>query len=163
MTSESDASGRRPGDSDARAFEAEFLRSFGPLPPFKICPIGWQPSALTPVFYGYRHYSSQPVVEEVEDAVIQGGEGITFRLPPANMRVFYPTLDGSPQDAAILQWCGQYPLILFAHGDCELDDGDLYLQTHSCRPRPRALPAIRMAASMPASWPRRSRWPAWPT
>jgi hypothetical protein len=128
MTSESGASERQPDDSGARAFEAEFLRSFGPLPPFKICPIGWQPSALTPVFYGYRDYSSQPVIEGADEAVVLDGGGIAVQLPPANMRVFYPTLDGSPQDAAMLQWCGQYPLILFAHGDCEGDDGDLYLK-----------------------------------
>jgi hypothetical protein len=44
------------------------------------------------------------------------------------MRVFFPSLDGSPQDAAILQGCGLYPRILFfAHGDCN-DDTDHYLR-----------------------------------
>lgn len=35
--------------------------------------------------------------------------------------MFFPSLDGSPQTAGILEGCGPYPLILFAHGQCEMD------------------------------------------
>jgi hypothetical protein len=45
------------------------------------------------------------------------------------MRVFFPSLDGSPQYATILQGCGLYPLILFVHGDCN-GDADHYLRWH---------------------------------
>src|ERR1700749_6258 len=106
MASEPGASGLQPEDGAARAFEAEFLRSFGPLPPVDTCPIGWQPGALTPVFYSYRDYTSQLVNAPPE--VSRGGGGLPFQ-PPANIRVFFPSLDGSPQYAAILQGCGHYP------------------------------------------------------
>ncbi len=66
------------------------------------CPIGWQPSALAPVFYGYRDYT-----------MAQGA--------PTRLRVFYPSVDGAPQNAPILAGCGRYPLILFAHGHCDTD------------------------------------------
>jgi Alpha/beta hydrolase family len=107
MTEE--ASGRHvPGEKELRAFEAEFLRAHGPIPPLDACPIGWQPGALTPVFYGFRDYGQT-----------QGA--------PGNVRVFFPSLDGSPQDAGMLQGCGRYPVVLFAHGDCE-GDPDHYLK-----------------------------------
>jgi hypothetical protein len=32
--------------------------------------------------------------------------------------VFFPSLDGAVFDAPILEGCGRYPLILFAHGNC---------------------------------------------
>jgi len=69
------------------------------LPPGPSCPIGWQPSALAPVFYGYREYTA--------------ADGA-----PLTVRVFFPSLDGSPADAAPLTGCGRYPLILFFHGSC---------------------------------------------
>jgi hypothetical protein len=109
----------------AGAAEAEFLRTWGPLPPFKVCPIGWQPSALAPVFYGYRDYTSQPVSELAVRPGVPGG-GLAG-LAPVNMRVFFPSLDGSPQYASMLAGCGRYPLIVFAHGDCPGDD-DNYLR-----------------------------------
>jgi hypothetical protein len=130
MSSESGARAGKPEGNEARAFEAEFLRFWGPMPPFTICPIGWQPSALAPVFYGYRDYSSQPVDELAREVAIPGGgpgAGVV-RLPPATLRVFYPSLDGSPQDAEILGRCGNYPLILFVHGDCEGGNEGLYRQ-----------------------------------
>jgi hypothetical protein len=70
-----------------------------PLPPGPSCPIGWQPSALAPVFYGYREYS-------------------TADGAPLTVRVYFPSLDGSPSDAAPLLGCGRYPLVLFFHGSC---------------------------------------------
>jgi len=127
MTSEPGASGLQRDDPDARASEAESLRPFDGLPP-STCPIGWQPAALTPVFYGYSDYASGWTLEPGNAAEVdRGGGGGVVRPPPANMRVFFPTLDGSPQDAAILQGCGPCPLILFAHGDCE-GDPDHYLK-----------------------------------
>lgn len=59
----------------------------------------WQPSVLAPVFYGFADHD--------ED------EGL---LSPA--RVFYPSLDGSPQDAPMLTGVGRYPVVLFLHGQC---------------------------------------------
>ena len=63
------------------------------------CSIAWQPSVVAPVFYGARDYSS--------------ADGA-----PTNCRVFFPSLDGAVFDAPILEGCGRYPLILFAHGNC---------------------------------------------
>jgi hypothetical protein len=66
------------------------------------CPIAWQPSAMTPVFYGERDYT-------VDDGA------------PGPVRVFFPSLDGSPSYAPILLGCGRYPVVLFAHGNCSED------------------------------------------
>lgn len=63
------------------------------------CPISWQPSISKPVFYGYRDFGT--------------GDGA-----PADVRVFYPSLEGSPRDAPMLGGCGHYPLLLFLHGHC---------------------------------------------
>jgi pimeloyl-ACP methyl ester carboxylesterase len=68
------------------------------------CPISWRPNALAPVFYGYRDYGPA-----------QGA--------PVALRVFFPSLDGSPQTAPILNGCGRFPVILFAHGQC-LEDAN---------------------------------------
>ncbi|MEO7260161.1 MAG: tachylectin-related carbohydrate-binding protein [Jatrophihabitantaceae bacterium] len=70
-----------------------------PIPLDPACPISWQPSALAPVFYGYREYPA--------------ADGA-----PLTVRVFFPSLDGSPADAAPLLGCGRYPLIMFCHGSC---------------------------------------------
>jgi hypothetical protein len=91
-----------PDEPEPRAVEHEFVRAHGPLPPSAGCPIGWQPSALTPVFYGIRDYDP------------------AFGAP-ARLRVFFPSLDGAVLDAPILEGCGRYPLILFAHGHCQGD------------------------------------------
>jgi hypothetical protein len=69
-------------------------------PPPANCPISWQPSALAPVFYGVRDYG-------------------TAERAPGPCRVFFPSLDGAVFDAPILEGCGRYPLILFAHGHCD--------------------------------------------
>src|SRR5215471_11325828 len=109
MTKEVGDGGYELGEREIRAFETEFVRAHGPLPPLSSsCPIGWQPGALTPVFYGYRDYDQT-----------QGA--------PGKVRVWYPSLDGSPQDADVLQGCGRYPVILFAHGECD-GDVDHYLK-----------------------------------
>lgn len=62
-------------------------------------PIGWGPSILAPVFYGYADYN--PSVGA-----------------PANLRVYYPSLDGSPPCAPFLTGPGHFPLVLFLHGAC---------------------------------------------
>lgn len=64
------------------------------------CPIGWQPSVQTPVFYGARDLGP--------------ADGA-----PGALRVFFPSLDGAVHSAPILEGCGRYPLVLFAHGNCE--------------------------------------------
>jgi hypothetical protein len=79
-----------------------------PIPTLASCPIAWQPNALAPVFYGYRDYG-----------VAEGS--------PTGVRVFFPSLDGSPDSGEILQDCGRYPIILFAHGNCDRDS-DEYLK-----------------------------------
>jgi hypothetical protein len=61
--------------------------------------IGWGPNVLQPVFYGYADYN--PSVGA-----------------PANLRVYYPSLDGSPPCAPFLGGPGHFPLVLFLHGQC---------------------------------------------
>ncbi len=41
------------------------------------------------------------------------------------LRIFYPSLDGAPQDAPMLTGCGRYPLVIFLHGEC-FQDSDHY-------------------------------------
>jgi hypothetical protein len=78
------------------------LVSAGPLPPPATCPIGWQPQALAPVFFGARS--------------IGPAEGA-----PVPLRIFFPSLDGAVESAPLLEGCGTYPLIVFAHGHCPGD------------------------------------------
>src|SRR5262249_54964160 len=92
----------RPDEQRLRAFERAFLRAHRRIPPPDICPIAWQPGALTPVFYGARDLTP--------------AEGA-----PVPLRVFFPSLDGSVFSAPILDGCGRYPVILFAHGACPTD------------------------------------------
>jgi len=54
---------------------------------------------LEPVFYGYADYN--PSVGA-----------------PTNMRVYYPSADGSPQCAPFLAGPGHFPLVIFLHGNC---------------------------------------------
>lgn len=87
------------------------------------CPIEWVPSVFSPVFYGYRDHEltlppPPPDLAPVASAV--PGD-FTVPLPgslSAKCRVFYPTLDGSPQDAPPLTGCATTPLIVFSHGQC---------------------------------------------
>lgn len=73
--------------------------SSGPVPPPATCPIGWQPQALTPVFYGARSLGP--------------GDGA-----PVPLRIFFPSLDGAVESAPLLAGCGRYPLIVLTHGHC---------------------------------------------
>ena len=75
------------------------------------CPVGWQPHAFSPVFYGHRdydHIATDPA------------------SPPVQCRVFYPTVDGSPPDAPLLEGCCKYPLIILIHGNCQGDEANHY-------------------------------------
>jgi pimeloyl-ACP methyl ester carboxylesterase len=101
------------------------------------CPISWQPNALAPVFYGVRDevaivqarlggwrgrllsrlLAAIPTLKRprrwakfVDPSLLLGGH---------RCRVFYPSLDGSPASAPILEEeCGSYPLVVFVHGMC---------------------------------------------
>lgn len=85
-----------------RAFDRALLRAYGPLPPPASCPIGWQPAALTPVFYGARDLGP--------------ADGA-----PVRVRIFFPSLDGAVFSAPVLVGCGRYPLLVLAHGHCPGD------------------------------------------
>lgn len=76
------------------------------LPPPATCPIGWQPAALTPVFFGARSLGP--------------ADGA-----PVPLRIFFPSLDGAVETAPLLEGCARYPLIVFAHGHC-IGDADHY-------------------------------------
>ena len=58
--------------------------------------LGWGPSVLAAVFYGWQDVDA-------------GGTAA---------RIFYPSTEGSPQDAPILTGVGKYPLVLLLHGHC---------------------------------------------
>lgn len=70
------------------------------------CPVGWQPHAFAPVFYGIRDYNHS----EIDPT-----------SPPGSCRVFYPSVDGSPTGAPPLEGCCKYPLIILIHGNCQGD------------------------------------------
>lgn len=74
----------------------------GPASPPATCPIGWQPTALRPVLFGARSLGPK--------------DGA-----PVPLRIFFPSLDGAVESAAILSGCGRYPLIVFLHGHCHGD------------------------------------------
>ena len=76
----------------------------GPLPPPATCLIGWQPSPLSPVFFGVQ--------------TLGPADGA-----PVPLRVFFPSLDGTVETASILSGCGRFPLVLFCHDHC-LGDRD---------------------------------------
>jgi hypothetical protein len=76
-----------PDDREAQARHHEFLRARGPIPPLAGCPIGWQPSALAPVFHGYRTYGA--------------ADGA-----PATLRVFFPSADWPDSDVLMLEAAG---------------------------------------------------------
>ncbi len=87
---------------------AERSASAAGLPPPPTCPIGWQPDALTPVFFGVRDFGPSTGA-------------------PVDLRVFFPSVEGEPTTASILAGCGRYPLIVLAHGHC-VGDANIYLR-----------------------------------
>jgi hypothetical protein len=85
------------------------------LPPR--CPIPWRPNAFAPVFSGFRDYAPS----RAENARFRalGLDNVVVELgAPTRLRVWFPSIGGSPQYNEILQPCGRYPLVLFAHGMC---------------------------------------------
>ena len=85
-------------------FAVMFIESCGCA---RDCPVGWQPHAFSPVFYGYRDYAESATA-------------------PGNCRVFYPSTDGSPQNAPPLEGCCKYPLVILIHGHCQGHEADEY-------------------------------------
>ena len=65
--------------------------------PVTECELGWYPSVLAPVFNGMRDFDT--------------GHGA-----PVKLRVFYPSTDGSVDNAPFLANCGAYPLVILLHG-----------------------------------------------
>lgn len=64
------------------------------------CSLSWRPSALAPVRPGWRDYGK-------EDGA------------PGSIRVFYPSVEHPHPGSEILKGCGNYPLVLFVHGQCD--------------------------------------------
>lgn len=61
-------------------------------------PIDWVPDVAHPVFFGYTD--------------VDAAAGA-----PGRARIWYPTLDGTPSNAQILQMClARWPVVLFLHG-----------------------------------------------
>jgi hypothetical protein len=49
------------------------------------------------------------------------------------MRVYYPSLDGSPQCAPFLAGSGHFPLVIFLHGQCPSPESFHYKGSgHDC-------------------------------
>ena len=90
----------RTGPDDQADNNLDNLPLLFPGEPPASCSISWQPSVQTPVFYGVRDLGPT--------------DGA-----PCPMRVFFPSLDGAIHTAPVLADCGRYPLVLFAHGNCE--------------------------------------------
>jgi pimeloyl-ACP methyl ester carboxylesterase len=114
MESTSDANtGGEPADQanelSDREIQDDGQQVVGPLHPGDRCPIGWQPNALAPVFYGVRDMS-------VSDGA------------PMPLRLFFPSLEGAVWSAPILKGCGRYPVVVFCHGYCPDDHGEHYKQ-----------------------------------
>ena len=93
------------------------------------CPIPWKPSVFAPVFYGYEDTMAifPPVVHSGVDD--EAAASASARIGPGHVfgsgrqvRVWFPSLDGSPQHARILEGCGRYPLVILAHGSCPEDE-----------------------------------------
>jgi pimeloyl-ACP methyl ester carboxylesterase len=81
----------------------------------QICPdpseatdINWVPDILHPLFWGFQ------------DLDVATGA-------PGPMRIYYPTYEGSPQNAPILKLCWiRYPVVLFMHGQPPCTDATYY-------------------------------------
>ena len=76
-----------------------------------IKPISWTPNILTPVFYGFQDFDRSSSA-------------------PGSLRVFYPSLDGTPEGAPFVESCGRYPLVLLIHGQCDIIEPEHYKKWH---------------------------------
>lgn len=81
------------------------------------CPIGWQPNALAPVFYGFREHGPS--------------DGA-----PVPLTIHFPSIDvttlmhWNPREFEILKGCGRYPLIVLAHAHCANDPANYKAWAH---------------------------------
>lgn len=91
------------------------------------CPIDWAPSVIAPVFYGFRDYTRP------------------------DMRVYFPSLDGSPQHAAFLLKCERFPLVIFIHGDCGGDPFQQWISLPSQLARSGYVVAVTRFGGVPAT------------
>ncbi len=85
------------------------------------CSIDWAPSLIAPVFYGYQNFSEcsgLSCLTAVSRRRSGAASSSTSDETRPAMRVFYPSLDGTPSGAAILKMCERFPLLLLVHGDC---------------------------------------------
>ena len=89
------------------------------------CPlVDWSPSLIAPVFYGYTDFGACGCPSCTSCIVSAPSSSARVVTPPVaapqrpGMRVYFPTLDGSPQNATILTQCERFPLVLLIHGDC---------------------------------------------
>ena len=70
--------------------------------------VDWTPDVLHPMFWGFQ------------DLDVANGA-------PGPLRVFYPTYEGSPQNAPILKLCLiRYPVVLFMHGQPPCADANYF-------------------------------------
>ena len=91
--------------------------------------LSWVPSVLSPVFYGYADYHVHlpiPVLDPnplISNAKQNPTPHInrTVLDPNAFIRVYYPSVAGSPRCAPFLAASGRYPLVVFIHGDCSAE------------------------------------------
>jgi hypothetical protein len=82
---------------------AERVRQTCPSGPAEGEGIGWTPDVGAPVFYGHQ------------DVTVADGA-------PRDLRVFYPSVDGSPAGAPLFKRClVRWPVVLFLHGQAPVD------------------------------------------
>ena len=97
----------------------------GCSPQLPACPVFWIPGIYSPVFYGYADFDASCTTINCIETGGNGSVNAPLVASDFAVRVYYPTLDGSPQNARLLTGCRRYPLVLFIHGDCS---GDPYTQ-----------------------------------
>jgi pimeloyl-ACP methyl ester carboxylesterase len=83
--------------------DAERVRQTCPSGPAEGEGIDWTPDVGAPVFYGHQD--------------VTPADGA-----PRDLRVFYPSVDGSPPDAPLFKRClVRWPVVLFLHGQAPVD------------------------------------------
>lgn len=75
--------------------------------------VDWTPDILHPMFWGFQDLD-----------VANGGA-------PGPLRIYYPTYEGTPQNAPILKLCLiRYPVVLFMHGQPPCPDPNYFKRWH---------------------------------
>lgn len=70
--------------------------------------VDWTPDILHPMFWGFQDLD-------------------TANGAPGPLRIYYPTYDGTPQNARILKLCLiRYPVVLFTHGQAPCPDANYF-------------------------------------